>query len=237
MELIPAIPVLYNKVAVINNYNVNDVRVYGLEPLETAMRMENAGIKRVHVIDLDGVKTGRMKNTGIIEGISGFTDLKIDFGGGVTSDDDFRLSLEYGADRIHSAHVPLHKPELFAAWLISFGPSRLIMSLDVAEGKVLSHQPAFSEKMDALELVEDFVEKGLQFIKLNQIHLSGGPLTPGYTLYKEIQQRFPSLKIIAAGGIMHIDDLKRLRDEGIYAAVFARALFEEKIKWEELEQW
>src|SRR3954468_10494376 len=136
IQIIPAISVVGLKVARVNHCDLDDLTFYEESPLDMAIKMEEHGIKRVHLIDLKGAQRGRVVNTEVLEMISGYTNLTIDFGGGVTDDDDVKLAFEHGASTIHAAAIAVRDREMFSSWIISHGRNKVILSADSIDGKV-----------------------------------------------------------------------------------------------------
>lgn len=226
IELIPAISVKYKKVVRINGYNPNDVIVYNHDPLDWAMKLEDCGIKRIMLTDVSGIEQRRVVDTDALEKISGFTDLKVDFGGGIQTEADVRLAFEHGADRIHASSVAEFKQDVFASWLITFTPSKIVLSLDVIEGKVVYRENGRIQETVLEDVIEFCDENGVSLVKCAMHGLS---IDKAIEKYTPLIKQYPGIHFSAATGIQTLDDIKKLQDAGLKAAVFSKALLEEQI--------
>jgi phosphoribosylformimino-5-aminoimidazole carboxamide ribotide isomerase len=234
IELIPAISVNYKKVVRINGYNPNDLVLYNHDPLDWAMKLEDCGIKRILLTDVSGIEQRKVVDTDALEKISGFTGLKVDFGGGLQTEADLRLAFERGADRIHAWSVAEFKQDIFASWLITFTPAKIVLSLDVLEGKVIYRKDGRIAETVLHDVVEFCAEHGVSNIKCAMHGLS---VDKAIEKYKPLIQNYPELDFIAATGVQHLDDIKKLQDTGLKGVVFAKALLEEQIKLADLKQF
>jgi len=161
IQIIPAISVVGHQVARVNHCDLNNLTMYDEKPLDMAMKFEDHGIKRVHLIDLKGAGSGRLVNTEVLEMISGYTDLTIDFGGGITDDDDVRLAFEHGASTIHVATLAARDREMFSSWIISFGRNKIILSIDAINGKISTRGWNTKTDIDMMEMLEYYHDHGM----------------------------------------------------------------------------
>jgi phosphoribosylformimino-5-aminoimidazole carboxamide ribotide isomerase len=231
IELIPAISVKYKKVVRMNGYNPNDLVLYNHDPLDWAMKLEDCGIKRILLTDIVGIEQRKVVDTDALEKISGFTDLKVDFGGGIHTEADIRKALEDGADRIFASSVAEYKPEIFASWLITFTPAKIALSLDVLDGKVVYRQEGL--------IKETALEDVIAFCDENGVHniycaMHGLSIDKAIEKYSPLIKQFPHLKFIAATGVQTLTDIQKLQNHGLSGVVFAKALLEEQIALSEL---
>jgi len=234
IELIPAISVKYKKVVRINGYNPNDLVLYNYDPLDWAMKLEDAGIQRIVLTDVEGLEQRKVVDTDALEKISGFTSLKVDFGGGIQKEADLRLAFEHGADRILAASVMEFNQEIFSSWMVTFTPAKIVLSLDIIEGKVLYRQHGKIEETDLEQVVDYFSEQGIKTIKCA---MHGWSVEKAITRYEPLIKQYPEIHFTAATGIKSLDDIKKLQDAGLKGAVFAKALLEEQITLGSLAQF
>jgi phosphoribosylformimino-5-aminoimidazole carboxamide ribotide isomerase len=234
IQIIPCISVYGSKIARFHNNDPEKIVIYDDSPLEMAMRLEDHGIKRVHLLDLEGARAGRVLNTHVLESIAGYTDLEIDYGGGIHDDDDIRVAFEYGADMINAASVAVNNPELFASWIISFGRRKIILSVDVTNEVVHTRGWVKRSETKLMDLLDFYDSHGVMYVKCSDISHDGGMYGPDFTLYKKILNRYPHLRLIASGGIGSVTDIERLADLGVHGVIFARAFYENKIDLKDL---
>jgi phosphoribosylformimino-5-aminoimidazole carboxamide ribotide isomerase len=237
IQIIPAISVMGNKVARINHCDIGNYTIYEEHPLDMAIRFQDHGIKRIHLIDLEGAQAGRVKNTAVLEMIAGYTDLTIDFGGGITDDDDIRIAFENGASMIHAATTAAKNMELFSSWIISYGRNKIMLSADAVNGKISTRGWSKSTAIDLMEIIEYYHNQSILYVKCTDISRDGKLSGPSFDLYKKILNKFPDLKLIASGGIQSVEDIEKLQDLGLHGVIFAKAFYEDKIKLKDLEKF
>lgn len=237
IEIIPAISFYGNKVARINNGDIHNITRYNEPPLEMAQRFEDSGIKRIHLIDLEGAQKGRLANVHVLETISGYTDLKIDFGGGITDDDDIRLAFEHGATTIHAASTAAKDREMFSSWIISYGRNKIILSADAVNEKIVTFGWSKNTQIDLMEHIEYYHDLGIMYLKCTDVQVDGTMTGPSIGLYNKIRNKFPDIKLMASGGIRSLEDIEKLQDIGTYGVILAKALYEDKIKVKDLERF
>ncbi|MBC7486028.1 MAG: hypothetical protein H7282_04680 [Cytophagaceae bacterium] len=234
IELIPAISVKYKKVVRINGYNPNDLVLYNHDPLDWAMKLEDAGIQRIVLTDVEGLGQRKVVDTDALDKISGFTSLKVDFGGGIQKEADLRLAFEHGADRILAASVMEFNQEIFTSWMVTFTPSKIVLSLDIIEGKVLYRQHGKIEETELEQVIEYFSEQGVKTIKCA---MHGWSVDKAIARYEPLIKQYPAISFTAATGIKSLDDIKKLEAAGLKGAVFAKALLDEQITLSAVEQF
>ncbi|MFL5730259.1 MAG: HisA/HisF-related TIM barrel protein [Cytophagaceae bacterium] len=237
IQIVPAISVVGHKVARVNHCDLDNLTIYEEKPLDMAMKLEDHGIKRVHLIDLNGASKGRLANTEVLEMISGYTDLTIDFGGGITDDDDVRLAFEHGASTIHAATIAARDREMFSSWIISYGRNKIILSIDAMDGKISTRGWETRTDIDMMEMLEYYHNHGIQYVKCTDIVKDGQLAGPSFDLYKKILNKFPDLRLFASGGIRSVEDIERLQDLGVYGVIFAKAYYEGKIQLKDLQKF
>lgn len=237
IQIIPAISVYENKVARINHGNVHDITTFDLNPLDLAIKFQDHGIKRIHLIDLKGAQRGRIGDTAVLEMIRGYTDLSIDFGGGITFDDDIRLAFENGASTIHAATVAAKNKDLFSSWIISYGRNKIILSVDAVEGKIATKGWSTKTEISLMDLVEYYHTQGIQYVKCTDITKDGRMEGPPIDLYNKILNKFPDIKLMASGGIRSVQDIEKLQEIGVYGVIFAKGYYEGRFQLKDLEKF
>ncbi len=235
IEIIPSVFVLGGKNARLVSNSYDTVRYYDKSPLEIAIELEDHGLHRLHLIDLDGAKQGKPVNLQVMRQIKGYTKLEIEYGGGLNLDEDVRSAIEHGAKRIFAATVAVHDKPLFYSWLVSYGPDKVVLSADVINEQIAVKGRQSNTNIDVYDFIEHYIERGVRLLKCTDVQQSEHGHTPGFTLYEKILKRFPQLKILASGGVQSTDDIKKLEDIGVSGVIFGKALMEGKIQLKELE--
>jgi phosphoribosylformimino-5-aminoimidazole carboxamide ribotide isomerase len=215
-------------------------KAYDENPLDLAKRFEDHGIEVVHLVDLDGAERGAPVNYHIIEQISAYTDLKIDFTGGISTDGDISKAYEAGADYITASSIAVTNPELFASWIISFGREKMTLGADVTDVKTMNLLFRGWQRKSELTLFEHleyFHERGLKYVKSTDVSRDGVLEGPNFEFYRSIRDRFPELCVLASGGIRGVDDIKRLNEMGVFGVIFGKAYYEGILRLKDLEQF
>ncbi|MEY2705127.1 MAG: hypothetical protein RL407_1189 [Bacteroidota bacterium] len=238
-EIIPSIWLINGKCVRLKRGDFATEEVISNNPLEIAHAFEGIGIKRVHLVDLDGARRGEPKNYPILEAIAGYTDLQVDFTGGVTTDGDVIKCFEFGAKSVTIASAAAKFPERFGQFILSYGREKIHMAADTDpnDHKIKIRGWLKNTEIDLFDHIEFFHERGLKYVKCSDVTRDGVMEGPNFALYQEILQRFPHLNLAASGGVRGIDDFKKLRDLGLRAAVFGRAYYEGKISLADLERF
>ena len=234
MKIIPAIDIMDGKCVRLTQGNFGTKKIYDEDPLEVALRFQNADIEHVHIIDLDGAERGMVTNWETLESIRGNTALEIDFGGGVKTDEDVEQLLELNIDRINVGSVAVKEPEKFKGWIERFGADNFILSADVkgSSVKVSGWQEASS--FTVYDLITLYQPSGIQYVTCTDISADGMLEGPNFALYKKLISRFPGIKVIASGGVATIEDVEKLRYIGVAGVIIGKAIYEGRIKLEEL---
>lgn len=237
IQVIPSISVIEGKCVRLLQRDYNRPVAYEESPIDIAKRFEDHGITKIHLIDLEGAKEGRVINFDILEMIAGHTDLEINFGGGVNTDGDFGKVMEYGAKQVTVGSLAMNDPDLFSDWIISYGKEKLMLSA-MSDQRIIKIRGGFKPtNKDLFDHINDFYMKSVQYIKVTEVSKDGMLEGPDIELYADLLQRFPDMKLIASGGIRNIDDFKTLNDMGVYGVVFGKAYYENKITLKELDQF
>ena len=237
IELIPAIDIIDGKCVRLSQGDYGRRKEYNERPLEVAKRLEGAGIRRLHVVDLDGAASSHIVNYRSLEEISSHTNLIVDFGGGLKTDDDLRIAFECGASMITGGSIAVKDPETFCRWLQTYGTECIILGADAKEKKVAVSGWKENSDLELLPFISDYVEKGISKVICTDISKDGMLQGPAVELYQEILEQKPMLFLIASGGVGSSDDIRRLQDAGVPAVIFGKALYEGHITLEELEMF
>lgn len=240
IQVIPSIAIRKGKVVKMRKGDPTSEKAYDENPLDLAKRFEDHGIEVVHLVDLDGAEKGSPVNWHVVEAISGHTDLKIDFTGGISTDGDISKAYEYGADYITAASIAVTDPELFASWIISYGREKITLGADVvdrATKELLVRGWQRRTKVTLYEHLEYFYSRGLKYVKSTDVSRDGVLEGPAFDFYQDIRDKFPEISVLASGGVRGIDDIKKLNDMGIFAVIFGKAYYEGILKLKDVEQF
>ena len=237
IELIPAIDIIDGKCVRLSQGDYDSKKVYNENPVEIAKELEGCGIRRLHVVDLDGAASHHVVNHRTLEQIATHTSLLIDFGGGVKSDEDLRIAFESGAAMVTGGSVAVKEPELFCRWLQTYGAEKIILGADVKDRKIAVNGWRDETVCELFPFLQDYVEKGIRKVVCTDIGCDGMLQGPSTTLYKEILRRHPDLCLIASGGVSCIEDIRVLEAAGVPAVIFGKALYEGRITLKELESF
>ena len=237
MEIIPAIDIIDGKCVRLTKGDFEKKIIYDDHPLEVAKRFEAVGIKRLHIVDLDGANWEPLKNLKALEDISNNTSLIIDFGGGIKTSGNVQAVLNAGAAMVNVGSITVKDPELFYQWIKNFGAEKFLPGADVLFKKIKIHGWKEETGIDVFDFIKDIISKGIYQIFCTDISKDGMMEGPSTALYKDILQTFPSLKLIASGGISNFDDLLMLEEIGCAGAIVGKAIYEEKISMKQIENF
>jgi len=212
-------------------------KVYDIGPLDVAQRFADHGITRIHLIDLEGAKKGRIVNYPTLEMITGHTGLKVNFAGGIHTDGDIHKAFEFNAESITAATIAVYNKELFANWIMSYGREKIALGADMLDGMIRVGGWQKETKIPLEEHIEYFYDRGLKYIKTTDISRDGVLEGPSFDLYKSLKKKFPELSIFASGGVRNMDDIKQLEDIGVYGVIFGRAYYDGNISLHEMETY
>ena len=212
-------------------------KVYNEDPSEVAKMFEDTGIRRLHVVDLDGAKAGHIVNHKALEKITMTTSLLVDFGGGLKTSQDLRIAFECGAKMVTGGSIAIKKPFEFMSWIDEYGPNRIILGADAKEGKIAVTGWLEETDTDLIPYINNYVSKGISKVICTDISKDGMLQGPNIALYKEIMKAQPNLHLIASGGVSCAADIDRLEEAGIPAVIMGKAIYEGKISMAELQKW
>lgn len=235
IELIPAIDIIDGKCVRLTKGDYGQKKVYNDDPVAQAKEFEKLGMKRLHVVDLDGAKAKHVVNVDVLRGITAATGLKVDFGGGIKSDDDIEKAFAAGASLVTIGSIAVSQPDTFMRWLDRYGANKVILGADVRNGLVSINgwKEDTSEKL--LPFLARYVEAGVKNVLCTEISRDGTLSGPSTDLYREVMEAFPGIHLIASGGVGRNEDIIELDEAGIPAVVFGKAWYEGKINLEELK--
>ena len=236
MRIIPAIDIIEGKCVRLTKGDYSTKKIYNENPIEVAKQFEDNGIEFVHVVDLDGAKEKHIVNYNTLEAIATKTNLSVDFGGGLGSDDDLRIAFESGAQQITGGSIAVYDPERFDFWLNKYGGDRIILGADYKEGKIATHGWMEVSEKDVITFIEEYVEKGVQYTICTDISKDGLLKGPSVDTYKEIIERI-NINLIASGGIASMDDVFKVAEIGCEGVIIGKAIYEGKISLEELSRF
>ena len=235
MQIIPAIDLIEGQCVRLTQGDYQSKKVYSNDPLEMAKKFEVAGIKRLHIVDLDGAKAKHIINYPVLERIATNTNLIIDFGGGLKSDEDVKIAFDSGANQITGGTVAVKNKALMLKWIEQYGGEKIILGADVYEEQIAISGWQEQSQLNLFDFLEDYCQHGIQYVICTDIAKDGMLKGPSIELYKKIIQTFPQLKLIASGGIAEINDFVQLKELGCFGAITGKALYEGKISLDALK--
>ena len=234
MRIIPAIDIIDGKCVRLTQGDYAQKKIYNEDPLAVAKSFEDAGIKYLHLVDLDGAKAGAVKNWAVVKAITSATKLQVDFGGGIKKEDDITRLLEQGVKQVNLGSIAVKDPQLVFQWISKFGADKIILSADVKNELVQISGWLENASITIEDFVRDFEQHGIRYITCTDISTDGMLSGPNEALYQKLVKRFPGMKWIASGGVSAVSDLKKLRTLGMDGVIIGKAIYEGKIKLEEL---
>jgi phosphoribosylformimino-5-aminoimidazole carboxamide ribotide isomerase len=235
MRIIPAIDIIDGKCVRLTQGDFGQMKIYNEDPVEVAKGFEDADLEYLHLVDLDGAKKGRVVNWEVIEQIQEKTALKVDFGGGVSTEEDISQLLDLGVNQINIGSMAVKHPEVFIEWIVKFSAENFILSADVQDDNVFINGWLESSDLRLFDLVTKFEQAGLEYLCCTDIRSDGMLKGPNLDLYKNLKARFPKLKVIASGGVSSLQDLRNLKSLNVDAAIIGKAIYEQKIKLTDLK--
>jgi phosphoribosylformimino-5-aminoimidazole carboxamide ribotide isomerase len=237
MRIIPAIDILNGKCVRLSKGDYGTQKIYNENPLEVAKMFESHGIEYLHLVDLDGAKSSHIVNHKVLETIAKNTKLKIDFGGGLKSDDDLRIAFESGAHQITGGSIAVKNEEGFKSWLKKYGSDKIILGADALNEKIAVSGWLESSEEDLIPFIQNYIKEGIQYVICTDIAKDGMLEGPSFELYKKILVEAKGIKLIASGGISTFDELLKLAEMGCEGTIIGKAIYEHKISMKELENY
>lgn len=234
MEIIPAIDIIDGKCVRLTQGDYGQKTIYNERPLEVARQFEDAGLQRLHLVDLDGAKAGAVKNWKVLETIAGKTGLTIDFGGGIKTEKDLGIVFESGASLATIGSLAVKQATIFAGWLKQYGPEKFLLGADVKNEKIAVGGWLETTDIWIYDFINDYIQQGVRQLFCTDVSKDGKLEGPSVFLYKEVLERFPALHFIASGGVSSMRDLEELRRIGCKGAIVGKAIYENRISLKEL---
>ncbi len=235
IEIIPAIDIINGKCVRLTQGNYNEVKSYSDNPVDMALRLVDAGCRRLHLVDLDGAKASHVVNYKILENIVTKTSLIVDFGGGVKTDDDLSIVMDCGASMVTGGSVAVKSPDRFISWLNKYGSDIVILGADAKNRKVATSGWLDGSMLDVIDFISDFRNKGVKKVISTDIDLDGMLSGPSLELYKEIIEKVNGIYLIASGGISSMADVERLDELSVPEVIVGKAIYENRITLKDLE--
>ena len=237
MHLIPAIDLIDGQCVRLTQGDYARKKVYNSDPLEVAKAFADAGIERLHLVDLDGARSGHIVNHAVLERLAMHTDLHIDFGGGLKRDEDLRIAFESGARQITGGTIAVKDRATFLAWLAEFGPERIILGADVLDGHVAVHGWQERSALELFAFLESYVAAGVRYCICTDVSKDGLLSGSAQDLYRRVRTRFPGLHLIASGGVTGMAELDALARLDCFGAIVGKAIYEGRIQTEDLRRY
>lgn len=237
MRIIPAIDIIDAKCVRLSKGDYSTKKVYNENPLEIAKQFEAHGIQHLHLVDLDGAKSKHIVNYKILEEIASKTKLKIDFGGGLKSDEDLRIAFESGAKQITGGSIAVKDKSLFSSWIQQYGNEKIILGADAKEEKIAISGWQEDSKEELIPFIQEYQEKGIQYVICTDISKDGMLEGPSFQLYQKILEECQGVKLIASGGISTFEELPKLAELGCEGTIIGKAIYENRISLKQLENY
>lgn len=246
MRIIPAIDIIEGQCVRLSKGDYNTKKVYNQNPLEVAKQFEDHGIQYLHLVDLDGAKASHIVNYKVLEAIASKTNLKIDFGGGLKSDDDLRIAFENGANQITGGSIAVKNPSVFEHWIATYGKDKVILGADAQNEKIAVSGWLEESDQELIPFVQAYQQKGVEYVICTDISKDGMLQGPSFELYKRMlnecvitneTKQSHSLKLIASGGISTFDELPKLAEMGCEGTIIGKAIYEGRISLKQLEEY
>jgi phosphoribosylformimino-5-aminoimidazole carboxamide ribotide isomerase len=237
IEIIPAIDIIDGKCVRLSQGDYNQKTVYNENPLEVAKMFESAGIKRLHLVDLDGAKAKHIVNYKVLENIASKTKLIIDFGGGLKSDKDLEIAFNSGATMITGGSIAVKEKDIFLSWLEKYGSEKIILGADAKDGMIAVSGWLEETELPVIDFISGFQKEGIKKVISTDISRDGMLTGPAFDLYAEIMETLPRIEIIASGGIASMDEILKLNEMGIPGVITGKAIYENRISLKDIEEF
>jgi phosphoribosylformimino-5-aminoimidazole carboxamide ribotide isomerase len=237
MTIIPAIDIIDGKCVRLTKGDYSKKTIYNEDPLEVAMQFEDAGLKRLHLVDLDGAKASEVKNWKILEKIATKTKLVIDFSGGISTQESLEITFNSGATYAAVGSIAVKDEFTFTGWLLAFGADRFIIGADVKHEIIVIKGWTETTTINLFDFIGNYKLKGVKQFFCTDVNKDGLLQGPATSLYKKIMNQHPSIDLIASGGVTTVKDIEELRESGCHGAIIGKAIYENKITLNELKRF
>ena len=237
MRIIPAIDLIDGKCVRLSKGDYATQKTYNEHPLEVAKEFEAHGIEYLHLVDLDGAKSKHIVNHKVLEDIASKTSLKIDFGGGLKSDEDLKIAFESGAHQITGGSIAVKEPKTFEQWITTYGSDKIILGADVQGDRIATNGWLETSEHRLVDFVKDYYAKGIHYVICTDISKDGMLQGPSFDVYRDLLEQQPEIKLIASGGISTFDELPKLAAMGCEGTIIGKAIYENRIALKELENF
>ncbi|MBW0163827.1 MAG: 1-(5-phosphoribosyl)-5-[(5-phosphoribosylamino)methylideneamino]imidazole-4-carboxamide isomerase [Sediminibacterium sp. Gen4] len=234
MQIIPAIDIIEGKCVRLTQGDYAQKTIYNENPLEVALQFQDAGLERLHLVDLDGAKAGAVKNWKVLEQLTSKTKMIIDFGGGIKKEEDLRIVFDSGAAYATIGSLAVKEEAKFVAWLQAYGASKFLLGADVKDEKIAVGGWLETTDINILDFIKQYTAHGISQLFCTDVSKDGKLEGPSITLYEKIITQFPNLHFIASGGVSNLTDLEQLKEIGCKGAIVGKAIYENRISLEEL---
>ncbi len=228
-QIIPAIDIIDGKCVRLTQGDYNQKKIYNENPLEVAKEFEDAGIQRLHLVDLDGAKQKKIVNHKVLEAIATNTNLIIDFGGGIQSNEAIQQAFDFGASQITGGSIAVKNPEMVTAWLEKYGAEKIILGADAKDEKIAISGWQEDSSLDIFDFIANYQAKGIKYTISTDVAKDGLLQGPSIDLYIKMKLKFPDLKIIASGGVSEFKDIETLAEMDLYGVIVGKAIYEGRI--------
>ena len=237
IQIIPAIDLIDGHCVRLTQGDYSQKKTYNENPLEVAKSFEDAGITRLHLVDLDGAKQKRIINHKVLELLATKTNLHIDFGGGVQSDEMIEIAFNSGAKQVTGGSVAVKNPELFESWLQTYGGEKIILGADARDEKIAISGWEEATTKSVYDFVGEYLKKGVKYAISTDVAKDGLLQGPSFDLYQNLQDQFPDLQIIASGGVAEFDDIVKLNEMNIFGVIVGKAIYEGRVTLRQLAEF
>ncbi|MFN5147782.1 MAG: 1-(5-phosphoribosyl)-5-[(5-phosphoribosylamino)methylideneamino]imidazole-4-carboxamide isomerase [Flavobacteriia bacterium] len=234
MRIIPAIDLIDGKCVRLTKGEYDSKKVYSDNPLDMAKDFEQHGFQRLHLVDLDGAKAGKVINLPVLESICSNTGLKVDFGGGIKTDEELEKVLSAGADQVTIGSLAVKDPVKVKEWIVRYGADKIILGADVKEQMIAVSGWLETSTLELFDFIDSYYAYGIRHVLCTDISKDGMLQGPAFSLYDDIMKNYPDLQLIASGGVSGIEDVRKLKAVGIPAVVIGKAIYEGRIDLKEL---
>jgi phosphoribosylformimino-5-aminoimidazole carboxamide ribotide isomerase len=234
MRIIPAIDIIDGKCVRLSQGDYGQKKIYNENPLEVAKSFEDAGLKYLHLVDLDGAKAGKVTNWKVIETLTSKTNLMVDFGGGIKTEKEIQDLFAFGVRQVNLGSIAVKNAELVKEWIDRFGGEKIVLSADVKNEIVAIAGWLKSSTLSLNDFIRSYVKEGIQYVTCTDISTDGMLAGPNVELYQKTLVAFPGIKLIASGGVSNMEDLRKLRELKVDGAIVGKAIYEGRVTLQEL---